>query len=162
MSKYTNFPIKSDAKIERVCLFRKETAVNDIKLIFFNAESKTLYNQHLLCSIYASFKRVAPSNEDTITFLQTIKVSFFCKSTTFQSIFHYMGGKNVNKITNEPFSTIMKKHFVSLLSKTHRFIIQRFESKIKDCYILVSYEQSIPIVVFHCFSTIGECMLPNI
>lgn len=56
----------------------------------------------------------------------------------------------------------MKKHFVSLLSKTHRFIIQRFESKIKDCYILVSYEQSIPIVVFHCFSTIGECMLPNI
>ena len=92
LSKYTNFPIRSDAKIERVCLFRKETAVNDIKLIFFNAESKTLYNQHLLCSIYASFKRTAPSNEDTIKTLWTIKVLFFCKSTTFQYIFHYMGG----------------------------------------------------------------------
>ena len=95
---------------------------------------------------------------------ERLKFYFSAKVLHFNLFFIIWGGgkKNVNKTTNEPFSTIMKKHFVSLLSKTHRFIIQRFESKIKDCYILVSYEQSIPIVVFHCFSTIGECMLPNI
>lgn len=101
LSKYINLPIKSDANLERVCLFRKETAVNDIKPIFFNAESKTLYNQHLLCSIYASFKKATPSNEDTIIILQTIKVSFFCKSTTFQYIFHYMGGVKKCKQNNK-------------------------------------------------------------